>query len=105
MPTKAKEESKGPSADVLRLPMKWGPMEGQIPLANAFYFVYEKEQAVLFVGYVEPLITVMPKDSMPKELPVNLLARYLLPPKAFLRLKDQVDEVYEGMKAKGVFNE
>jgi len=103
MPVKDKGKTKQAEKVVRQLPMEWEDSQEPIPLANAFYFVYEKEQAVLYVGYVDPMFTVKANNSDPKEVPVTLLNRFILTPRAFLRLKDQVDEVFDGMISKGVF--
>ncbi len=105
MPVKDKGKTKQAAKVVRQLPMEWEDSQEPIPLANAFYFVYEKEQAVLYIGYVDPMITVKANRSDLTKVPVTLLNRFTLTPNAFLRLKDQVDEVFEGMKSKGVFNE
>ncbi|MBA7655658.1 MAG: hypothetical protein GH143_02215 [Calditrichaeota bacterium] len=103
-PKKAEEGKESPPKDK-RLPLRWVPQDGIIPAANAFYFVYESEHAVLFIGNVEPLYSAMPPESLPDKIEIIPLARFFLSPKAIQRLKAQVDEVYEGMKAKGAFDE
>ncbi len=101
---KAGVKLESPASVVKRLPMKWASTKEPILSADAFYFVYEEERTVLYLGYLDPLITVGPQDSLPEEIPITPLGRFLLTPKAFLRLKSQVDEVYDGMKAKGIFD-
>ena len=100
-----KASGKNGSQEAAGVKMEWAGLDPVIPVADAFYFVYSVERAVLHVGVIEQMLSVGASYERQKEVPVHMLGRYMLTPKALIRLKDKVDETYEGMKAKGAFNE
>jgi len=84
----------------------WSRTDIPVLAADAFFFSYQKEHAVMFVGNIDPIDTVAASGKTPPdEFQIVPLARFLLTPTAFKRLKDQVDDVYEGLKQRGAFDE
>ena len=84
---------------------RWPASEAVIPYANAFKLIYDAESAMLLIGLLEPEYQTLGPKQIPDEVDIRPLARFFLTPQSLLRLKSNVDETYEGMKAKGAFNE
>ena len=103
----AKNKSSGMPAEGSRqVKATWSRTDMPVLAADAFFFSYQKEHAVMFVGNIDPIdTTTAPGETPPDEFQIVPLARFLLTPTAFKRLKDQVDEVYEGLKQRGAFDE
>lgn len=91
---------------VTQVRMEWARTNVPVLAANAFYFTYQNEYAVMFAGQIDPLDTYLKEgDTPPEKFEIVPHTRLLLTPSAFMRLKSQVDEVYDGMKKRGVFDE
>ena len=103
----AKRESKVSTEDGTRqVRATWRRTDLPVLAADAFYFSYQKEHAVMFVGNIDPLDTIAePGNRPPDEFNIAPLARFLLTPTALKRLKDQVDEVYQGLVKRGAIDE
>lgn len=103
----AKRESKVSKIDATwQVRATWIRTDLPVLAADAFYFSYQKEHAVMFVGNIDPLDTISePGKTPPAEFNIAPLARFLLTPTALKRLKDQVDEVYQGLVKRGAIDE
>ena len=101
----AKNKSSGTLVEGSRqVKATWSRTDKPVLAADAFFFSFQKEHAVMFVGNIDPIDTVATPGKTPlDEFQIVPLARFLLTPIALKRLKDQVDEVYEGLKQRGVY--
>ena len=85
-----------------KIPIEWEVPDGLIISANVFRFIYGPEAVVFAIGAVDPEYTIEAVKAGKEKIKVKPIQRYILTITDFLRLKEQLEQAYEGLKSKGI---